>query len=106
MKYHVNYNNEIAPKYTIKEIFEDNWDAFLDDVAQQNRAIRRTILREVEKIIHCQDLKKGFALYSCPKCHNIKLVPFTCKSRFCNCCGAKYAKDRALNMSAKLWMGV
>lgn len=102
MKYHVNYNNEIAPKYTIKEIFEDNWDAFLDDVAQQNRAIRRTILREVEKIIHCQDLKKGFALYSCPKCHNIKLVPFTCKSRFCNCCGAKYAKDRALNMSAKL----
>jgi hypothetical protein len=29
-------------------------------------------------------------------------VPFTRKSRFCNCCGAKYAKDRALAMSAKL----
>lgn len=29
-------------------------------------------------------------------------VPFTCKSRFCNCCGAKYSKERALNISRKL----
>ena len=38
----------------------------------------------------------------CPKCNHIKHVPFTCKSRFCNTCGAKYSEDRALNMSAKL----
>lgn len=102
MKYHVNINNEIARKYTIKEIFQDNWDSFMDEMDTQNIPIRQTIISEVEKIISCQDPKKGFALYACPKCHRIKHVPFTCKSRFCNCCGAKYAKDRALNISAKL----
>lgn len=102
MKYHVNINNEIARKFTIKEIFEDNWDDFLEAMSSQNRNIRRVVLREVEKVIHCQDPHKGFALYVCPKCHAIKHVPFTCKSRFCNCCGAKYSKDRSLSISAKL----
>lgn len=102
MKYHVNSNNEIARKYTIKEIFADNWDAFVLAMNCQNRSIRRVVMREVEKVINCQDPKKGFALYVCPKCHAIKHVPFTCKSRFCNCCGAKYSKDRALNISSKL----
>jgi len=102
MKYFVNPFNEIARKYTIKEIFKDNWNGFLREMQRQNKPIRETILYEVNKIIGCQDLKNGFALYVCPKCNLKKRVPFTCKSRFCNCCGAKYSKDRALNMSAKL----
>jgi len=69
---------------------------------KQGKPIRKTILDEVEKIIGCQDPKNGFTLYACPKCNVEKWVPFTCKSRFCNCCGVKYSKDRALNMSAKL----
>jgi len=102
MKYHVNPNNEIVRKYTIKEIFTDNWYAFKEEMAKQNKIIRKTILDEVGKIIGCQDPEKGFILYVCPKCNVNKRVPFTCKSRFCNCCGAKYSQDRALNMSAKL----
>jgi len=102
MKYHVNAQNEIAVKYTIKEIFEDNWDEFVDEMDSQGKTIRKTILNEVEKVIGCQDPQKGFALYICPKCGAHKRVPFTCKSRFCNCCGAKYSKDRALSISAKL----
>ena len=91
MNYQINQNNEIARKYTIKEILADNWDDFVHEMAQQGKPIRKTILEEVEKVINCQNPDKGFALYTCPTCHIQKRVPFTSKSRFCNCCGAKYS---------------
>jgi hypothetical protein len=101
-KYQININNELVRQYSIKEIFADSWDDFREEMAKQGKPIRQAILEEVEKVINCQDPDKGFALYTCPKCHVSMRVPFTCKSRFCNCCGAKYAKDRALTMSSKL----
>lgn len=94
--------NEAERKYTIKEILAENWSSFIEEMGKQNKPIRKTILEEVGKIIGCQDPRKGFALYACPKCGAQVRVPFTCKSRFCNCCGIKYSKDRALSMSAKL----
>ena len=106
MKYHVNMQNEIARKYTIKEILDDNWEEFLEETEEQGKPIRKVIIDEVDKVIQCQDISRGFALYACPKCHRIKQVPFTCKSRFCNSCGAKYAKDRSLAISGKLLKGV
>jgi hypothetical protein len=69
---------------------------------RQGKPIRRIIKKEIEKIIRCQDMSRGFALYECPKCKKVKFSPFTCKSRFCNCCGVKYARDRSLSISAKL----
>jgi hypothetical protein len=101
-KYQINAMNEVARLYSIKEIFVDNWEEFCDAMEDQGKTIRQTIREEVEKIIHCQDPDYGFALYSCPKCGVSMHVPFTCKSRFCNTCGAKYSKDRALTMSSKL----
>jgi len=100
MKKQINENKEITRKYTIKEILADNWDEFVLEMARQGKSIRKTILEEVDKVIHCQNPEKGFALYSCPTCHVQKRVPFTCKSRFCNCCGAKYSKERALAMES------
>ena len=94
--------NKMVKKYTIKEIFQDNWDEFVDEMTKQGKTIRSTIMEEVAKIIGCQDPSNGFALYSCPDCMVQKRVPFTCKSRFCNTCGAKYSKDRALAMSKTL----
>ena len=101
MKWHT-VNNQIARKYTIKEIFTAHWHMFICEMGTKGKTIRKVIRQEVEKIIGCQRLENGFALYECPTCHQTKIVPFTCKSRFCNTCGAKYSKDRALNMSAKL----
>lgn len=58
MKYHVNANNQMVQEYTIKEIFEDNWDDFIIAMNDENRTIRRVVLREVDKIISCQDPQK------------------------------------------------
>jgi hypothetical protein len=95
-------DNKIVKKYTIKEILSENWHNFLEEMETQGKVVRETIINEVEKIIACQDIKKGFSLYQCPKCHRFKRVPFTCKSRFCNTCGSKYSKDRALKMTSTM----
>ncbi len=82
----------------IKDIFSDHWPAFLE----LGYPIRQVVLDNVQKIINCGDPSMGHALYYCPDCGKLKYVGFTCKSRFCNSCGANYIQDRALSISRKL----
>lgn len=84
--------------FKIKDIFENNWDNFL----LEGYPIRSSVLKNVDKIIKCGDPSLGHALYFCNHCEKFKHVPFTCKSRFCNSCGAKYTRNRALSISSKL----
>ena len=84
--------------FKIKDIFADHWDAFLDE----GYPIRPAVLKNVDKIIKCSDPSMGHALYHCEHCGKFKHVYFTCKSRFCNSCGAKYIQDRASSISSKL----
>jgi len=49
----------------------------------------------------CGSPSNGFAFYFCDHCQNHLIVPFTCKSRLCSSCGAKYVLDRANAISAK-----
>jgi hypothetical protein len=101
MKYHL-VNNRMVRKYKIKDIFKNHWHDFVKLMAAQNRPIRPVILKEVEKMIGCQEPENGYTLYLCDHCKTVKYVAFTCKSRFCNCCGAKYANDRALSIQRRL----
>ena len=41
-------------------------------------------------------------MYVCTTCHNMKFVPFRCKSRFCPTCGVKYSQERSTSMAFKL----
>lgn len=101
MKYII-ANDKTRIKYTIKQIFKDNWADFVQSMKLQNKTIRNSIMREVGKIMDCQEPSKGYSLYVCPDCDSIKYVAFTCKSRFCNCCGVKYSQDRSLSASEKM----
>lgn len=84
--------------FKIKEIFADHWDAFV----AEGYPIRSAVFENVEKVIKCGDPSMGHALYHCDHCGKFKHVAFTCKSRFCNSCGAKYTQDRAESISSKL----
>lgn len=86
-------------KFTIKQIFIDNWDSFVTNCSDVN--IRPVVFEEVNKIINCGNPDFGYALYVCEHCGKFLKVPFRCKSRFCNTCGVKYAQDRALAMAKK-----
>ncbi len=85
-------------KYTIKEIFINHWESFLKSFPN----IRPVVNKEVHKMMNCQNPDLGHALYQCEHCGKFKCVPFTCKSRFCNCCGIKYQHDRANILTSKL----
>ena len=63
---------------------------------------RKSIIQNVDRMIHCGDSSFGVALFDCEHCSNLKFVPFRCKSRFCPSCGTKYAIDRTTAMSFKL----
>jgi hypothetical protein len=86
-------------EFTIKQIFQDNWDNFVLD--NTDITIRPVVFEEVNKIINCGNTDYGYALYVCNHCGKFLKVPFRCKSRFCNTCGVKYAQDRALSMAKK-----
>lgn len=88
----------MSKSFKIKDIFADHWGAFL----KEGYPIRPAVLKNVEKIILCGDPSMGHALYHCEHCGKFKHVYFTCKSRFCNSCGAKYTQDRASSISSKL----
>lgn len=91
--------------WSLKEIFSDYWDDFLSFANSRNLTIRNVVIRDVDRMIKCKSPSLGFSLYKCPTCGNEKLVPHTCKSRFCNSCGIKYAKERALSIESKLIAG-
>lgn len=91
--------------WSLKDIFSDYWDDFLDFAKSKNLTIRDVVIRDVDRMINCKSPSLGFSLYKCPTCNNEKLVPHTCKSRFCNSCGIKYAKQRALSIESKLITG-
>ena len=65
-------------KYSIKQIFNDNWYSFLNTAPN----IRSVVNEEVDKMLSCGDMSKGFAVYVCEHCGKFKVVPFRCKSRF------------------------
>ncbi len=83
----------------IKQIFKDNWSEF----EKNNKGrIRQTVLEDIERMINCGDITKGYIEHECPTCgENIK-VGFTCKCRFCNTCGKVYVDQRAEKMAEKL----
>ena len=53
-------------KYTIKEIFFNYWDKFLE--LNQHKDIRQSLITNVRRMIDCRDLSKGYVFYECPNC--------------------------------------
>ena len=87
-----------SSKYTIKQIFKDNWNNFLN---KHKSDIRPAVLENIEKIMNCGDKDKlGYNLYSCSLCGHIHYVAHTCKSRFCNSCG-KIMTDKWMDKAQK-----
>ena len=88
--------------FKLKDIFNDFWYEFLDFAKSKNLKIRKVVLRDVERMMICKTPHLGSSTYHCSECGNTLFVYNTCKSRFCNSCGVKYAKQRSLNIESKL----
>jgi len=86
-------------KPTIKEILQTYWSDFYDKFKDN---LRPSIIKNIEALISCKDLSRGYFFYECPNCINYHLTGFSCNSRFCSSCGQKYREQRSLNIQSKL----
>lgn len=77
--------------YTLKQILQDHWAFFF---AKYGDRLRPSIIEEVEKVMGCRDPRQqGYHRYRCPNHPEVeRIVPHSCKSRFCSSCG-KTATD-------------
>lgn len=75
----------ITGKYTIKQIFKDHWEEYLE----KHPDVPDYIKNEIRKILGCRDPEKnGFFKYVCPNHpHECVIIPHSCKGRLCNTCG-------------------
>ncbi len=80
--------------FELKEIFTDYWDDFVSFMDNKGKIIRPVVFKEIEKMQKCKTKAMGYSTYECPNCHKTLNVYNTCKGRFCNSCGVKYAKQR------------
>lgn len=86
----------------LQDMFRDNWGAFLEENDKPENPIRKSIKKNVAKMITCQDPDGGFFYYECPECHDFCIVTHTCKSRFCPRCGKKYRDKISASVSEKM----
>lgn len=77
--------------YTLKQIFQDHWAFFR---VQYGNRLRKSVVEEVAKVMRCRDpLHQGYHRYRCPDHPEVeRIIPHSCKSRFCSSCG-KVAAD-------------
>jgi hypothetical protein len=76
-------------RYRLAAIFAAHWEQF---VATYKGWIRPVVFETVRKILACQTPILGCHLYRC-RCGETRVIPHSCKSRFCPRCG-KLATDR------------
>ena len=93
-------NVNVWEKISINAIFSDNdnWELFKALHAKELRSVE---VAEVEKMLSCQDGSRGFRVYQCPECSEIKVVHFGCNSRVCTHCGKRFADQWAEKIASK-----
>ena len=73
-------------KNILHSIFFDeynHWDKLVDKYGQR---IREVVQSEVNKFRHCGEIVRGFRLFVCEGCNDVKKVAFRCKGKFCPTC--------------------
>lgn len=72
---------------TLNNIFSDNhnWDVYK---YKHRGELRDVEIEEVEKMLTCGE--KGYRMYHCPRCGEVKTIVFGCNSRVCTHCGKKF----------------
>ena len=77
-------------KVTLKQILQSAWPDFCEKYGNR---IRDVVIENVEeKVLKCKTGELGWSVLQCV-CGEERVVPFTCKSRFCSSCG-KVACDQ------------
>lgn len=84
-----------------RQIFIDHWERWWEYRREEIPPDQRDYVQKtVEKMMGCRNPQCGYARYVCPHCQEERLVPFSCKTRFCPSCG-KVRTDEWVNRIAQ-----
>lgn len=73
----------------LKTIFKNEWEDF-GQTSNSPELKRSAVHDNIWKMLHCKTIWMGIQIFQCEDHHDIvKVVPCTCKSRFCPSCGYK-----------------
>ena len=73
----------------LKTIFQNEWEDF-KATSKSEELKRKAVHRNIWKLLYCKTLWMGIQIFQCEKHHEVvRIVPCTCKSRFCPSCGFK-----------------
>lgn len=75
---------------TLQAIFSLHWTAYY---SWYKGELRESVIENVKKILKCRTFQLGYHMYQCCGCCEVRLIPHSCKSRFCSSCG-KIATDK------------
>ncbi|MBS4024373.1 MAG: transposase [Clostridia bacterium] len=87
----------------LRDIFFDenrHWGKF---VSKYKKRIRPIVLKEIDKFRRCGQKEAGFTLFACPVCGEMKIVPHTCKGRFCTSCSTGYTQEWSRETSQRIY---
>lgn len=85
-----------------KILFDENghWDKFNE---KYGKRIRPVVKREIAKFKKCGEKESGITLYACPICGEMKMVPHSCKGRFCTSCATGYTQEWSRETSRRMF---
>jgi hypothetical protein len=78
----------------------DNWEEYKKNGKYEVRDVE---IKEVEKMLGCMDVKKGYTSYICEACGEIIYIPHSCKSRICSTCGKRHADEWAEKINSEMY---
>jgi len=90
------YERHRPDETLLYQIIEQHYPVFSALMAEQGRELPAYVRREFEGFLKCGRLEHGFLRLRCERCHDEKLVAFSCKRRgFCPSCGARRMVESA-----------
>ena len=87
----------------IRQIIADHWESVAPVLGRHlPKDVEKAVVVGVEKMLRCRTEENGFAAFRCPDCGAVRIIAFSCKSRFCPECGKVRAAEAASNAQGRL----
>lgn len=71
----------------------NNWRRYLAWQGKLGNAVRPAVRYHVRRVLACCTAAMGASVYRCAGCGTLRVVPHSCKSRFCSSCGTARTRD-------------
>ncbi len=89
------YQRRRPEKTLLYQLVSKHYPVFRQQLAEEGRILPGYVQREFEDYLKCGRLEHGFLRVRCEKCHEERLVAFSCKRRgFCPSCGGDALRAR------------